>query len=101
MIEEHDFTKVIRKILFEEFGDKAEAIFEKSELFIYLNIKTKSASRDSKSRSSFASIYAIFVLVEDYVERGFAASGDYENAVGANYSNLFNRQKELPFGSKL
>lgn len=101
MIEEHDFTKVINRILIEEFGDKAEAIFRNSELLIYLNIKTVSASRDSKARSSFGSIYAIFVLVEDYVERGFNISGDYGDAVGANFSDLLARQRELPFGSKL
>jgi len=51
---EHEFTPVIMRILREEFGEIGQAIFEKSELLQYLNIKTRAASRGSKSRASFA-----------------------------------------------
>jgi len=40
-------------------------------------------------------------LVEDYIMRGFFESGGYRDATGAKYSNLLQRQRELPFGSKL
>ena len=62
---EHDFTPVIRDILTKYFGDVAEDLFEKSPLLQYINLKTVSATRGSKARSSFANLYAIFVLVED------------------------------------
>lgn len=101
MIKEHGFTPVIKQILHEEFGSLAEEILKQSELLQYLNIKTISASRGSKARGSFGNIYAIYVLVEDYIKRGFHISQAYEDAEGARFSDLFARQRELPFGSKL
>lgn len=88
-------------ILQSEFAEAAEEVFERNELLQYLNIKTKSASRGSKSRGSFANHYALYVLVEDYIARGFHESGDYSSYEGAKFSDLFTRQRELPFGSKL
>ena len=98
---EHAFTKVITRILQEEFGDRSETIFKASELLQYLNIKTRSASRGSKSRGSFGNHYAIYVLVEDYIAKGYTASSDYGKYEGARFSDLHRRQRELPFGSKL
>lgn len=101
MTTEHEFTKVIRRILRDSFGDISEELFERSELLQYLNIKTKSASRGSKSRGSFANHYALYVLLEDYVNSGFQDRGDYSEYEGAKYADLLQRQRELPFGSKL
>jgi len=98
---EHEFTPRIVAILTEQFGDDATEIFEKSELLQYLNIKTKSASRGSKSRAAFGNHYALYVLVEDYVKHGFHEKGNYKDYEGARFSDLFKRQRELPFGSKL
>jgi len=98
---EHLFTPVIMRILKEEFGNLAEAIYDASPLLQYLNIKTKSASMGSKARSAFANHYAVYVLVEDYLAKGFEKSGGYSKYEGARFSDLFRRQRELPFGSKL
>ena len=98
---EHDFTPVISKVLTRRFGDAAQDLFEKSPLLQYINLKTVSATRGSKARSSFANLYAIFVLVEDYIAHGFHKKGDYSKYEGAQFSRLFKRQRELPFGSKL
>lgn len=98
---EHDFTPVISEVLTRYFGDDAQDLFEKSPLLQYVNLKTVSATRGSKARSSFANLYAIFVLVEDYVTHGFHKKGDYTKYEGAQFSKLFKRQRELPFGSKL
>ncbi len=98
---EHLFTPTILAILQQEFPERAQEVFEKSELLQYLNIKTKSASRGSKSRASFANLYAIYVLVEDYVKRGFHQTGGYSEYQGAQFTTLFYRQRELPFGEKL
>jgi len=68
---EHEFTLQILDILKEDFGKKAGFVFENSPLIQYINIKTRSATRGSKSRSSFANLYAIYVLVEDYRNHGF------------------------------
>ncbi len=98
---EHDFTPVINKVLTQRFGNAAQDLFEKSPLLQYINLKTVSATRGSKARSSFANLYAIFVLVEDYIAHGFHKKGDYSKYEGAQFSKLFKRQRELPFGSKL
>lgn len=98
---EHQFTKEIIQIIKDHFGRAADEIFERNPLLQYLNIKTKAASRGSKARGSFANIYAIFVLVEHYLEHGFEKKNDYPKSEGAKFSELFARQRELPFGSKL
>ncbi|MBN2456739.1 MAG: hypothetical protein JXB29_09435 [Sedimentisphaerales bacterium] len=97
----HDFTKVIVDILNVHFLDHGNDLLEKSELLQYLNVKTKAANRGSKARAGFANHYAIYVLVEDYVNQGFHKHDDYHEYKGAQFSNLFKRQRELPFGSKL
>jgi hypothetical protein len=98
---EHTFTSDIKQILKQEFGENADLIFEKSLLVQYLNEKTRSANRGSKARGSFANLYAIYVIIEDYIAKGFDIQGDYSTYDGASFSALFARQRELPFGSKL
>ena len=98
---EHEFTKKIKEILRNNFGDFSDKVFLESPIIQYLNIKTKSASKGSKSRGSFANVYAIYVLVEDYISKGFHKTGKYTDYEGAIFTNLFKRQRELPFGQKL
>lgn len=97
----HEFTKIIESILHSNFESAGQYIFEQSELIQYLNFKTKSANRGSKARGSFANLYAIYVLVEDYLEKEFDKKGDYSKYEGVEFSKLFVRQRELPFGGKL
>lgn len=97
----HPFTNTILKIISEDHENDTDDIFQKSILIQYLNHKTKSANRGSKARGSFGSIYAIYVLVEDYIKNNFHLKGNYSKYVGAKFSDLFKRQRELPFGSKL
>ena len=98
---EHEFTKKIKEILRDNFGDLSDKVFLESPIIQYLNIKTKSASKGLKSRGSFANLYAIYVLVEDYISKGFHKTGEYTEYEGAIFTNLFKRQRELPFGQKL
>ncbi|MEG5032828.1 restriction endonuclease [Microcoleus sp. AT3-D2] len=98
---EHEFTKIIKTILEDKFGDVGYQILRESQLILYLNIKTKSSNKGSKSRGSFANLYAIYVLVEDYLVKNFDRTGMYSDYEGAVYTNLFKRQRELPFGQKL
>ena len=93
-MKEHDFTPVIRHILAEEFGTHSEAILQQSDLLQYINFKTVSASRGSKARGSFGNLYAIYVLVEDYVNRGFHKSGDYRDADGARFTDLLRHRRQ-------
>jgi len=98
---EHDFTPIIKAILSKHFGEDAEDLFEKSHLLQYINLKTVSATRGSKARSSFANLYAIYVLAEDYIYNEFDKKGDYSSYEGVQFSMLLRRQRELPFGRKL
>src|ERR1043165_1091939 len=95
----HAFTSEIEAILAKHFGEAAGDVFELSPLLGYLNFKTKSASRGSKSRGSFANHYALYVLVEDYIVKGFSPggknAGKYSKYEGAKFSDLFRRQREL------
>lgn len=100
-IKEHNFTGTIISILNECFPGKGSDILENSDLLKYINIKTKAANRDSKSRASFANHYAIYVLIEDYVTHEFDVNGGYDDYDGAQFSVLLRRQRELPFGRKL
>lgn len=97
----HQFTAQILAILGKHFGDKAQAVLDASPLLQYLNVKTRSANRGSKSRSSFANLYAVYVLVEDYLAKGYGERVDYKDYEGAKFTALFRRQRELPFGQKL
>ena len=98
---EHEFTKKINEILINNFGVLSDKVFLESPIVQYLNIKTKSASKGSKSRGSFANLYAIYVLVEDYISKGFHKAGKYTEYDGAMFTKLLKRQRELPFGQKL
>ena len=99
---EHTFTKIINDILLaRDFDGNAAEVFAKSELLHYINIKTRSASKGSKSRGSFANLYAIYVLVEDYIKGNFVNGEDYSKYEGAEFSKLLERQRQLPFGGKL
>lgn len=98
---EHEFTPQIFQVLQDSFGDDGIAIFERSPLLQYLNVKTRSASRGSKSRGSFANLYAIYVLVEDYLKNNFDRKKNYDEYEGAKFTDLLERQRQLPFGSKL
>ena len=103
MVTEHSFTSTIIKVLDSFFGKNAEAVLESSLLIQYLNEKTKSANKGSKARSSFANLYSIYIVVEDYINHGYhkAKKGEYADYEGAIFSYLFKRQRELPFGAKL
>lgn len=100
----HAFTPIILEVLKKHFGDYATDVFMSSPILGYLNNKTKAANRGSKARGAFANHYALYVVVEDYIKKGFAgdkAVTPYSKYEGARFSDLFRRQRELPFGSKL
>ena len=92
---EHIFTINIKEILRKNFAKNADDIFEKSQLIQYINEKTRSAGRGSKARSSFANLYAIYVIIEDYIAKDFDTRDDYSKYEGALFNRLFARQREL------
>ena len=103
-IEQHSFTSTIVEILKKHFTEYAEDILSASPILGYLNIKTRAADKDSKARGAFANHYALYVLIEDYIKKGYAngkAELPYSKYEGARFSELFIRQRELAFGAKL
>ena len=101
---EHSFTSTIRDVLSKHYGTYSELIFNSSHILAYLNLKTKSANQGSKARGAFANHYALYVVIEDYIKNGFNkpdSISKYSNYKGARFSDLFDRQRQLPFGSKL
>jgi hypothetical protein len=103
-IARHSFTSTIIEVLQRYFSDYAEDVFVASPILGYLNNKTRAANRGSKARGAFANHYALYVVIEDYINKGFLdgkASMPYSKYQGARFSDLFTRQRELPFGAKL
>jgi hypothetical protein len=99
---EHGFKQTIIDVLDREFGDGHGApLLQQSPLLQYIEIKTRSANRGSKARGSFANLYAIYVLVEDYIRGDFKSTGRYADYEGARFTDLFQRQRQLPFGERL
>jgi hypothetical protein len=100
----HAFTPAILAILKQHFGEAAAQLLQQSPLLGYLNLKTRSANQGSKARSSFANLYALRVVIHDYLEKGFGnneMSGTYSKYEGARFSDLMIAQRSLPFGAKL
>ncbi|MCX6250234.1 MAG: hypothetical protein NTX61_05725 [Bacteroidetes bacterium] len=89
---ENIFTANIKSILKKHFGKTADDIFEKSQLIQYINEKTRSANKGSKARSSFANLYSIYVIIEDYIAKGYDKKGDYSNYEGALFNKPFTKQ---------
>jgi len=101
---DHGFTATIRNILAKRFGEDADEVFDASPLIGYLNKKTRSATQGSKARGSFANHYALYVVLRDYVDKGFLLDerrGTYSKYEGARHTDLMKAQRALPFGSKL
>lgn len=97
-MDDHEFTATIRGILDKNFGPgEGNFLLGSSQLLQYLNSKTRSANRGSKARGSFANLYAIYVLVKDYLN----VAGQYGDYEGAQFSALLADQRKLPFGEKL
>lgn len=100
----HSFTDTIIAIVEKHCPGYAEDVLSASPLLGYLNAKTKAANRGSKARGAFANHYALYVVIEDYISKGFLdgkAGIPYPKYEGARFSDLFKRQRELPFGAKL
>jgi hypothetical protein len=103
-ISHHPFTDRLLEILERRFPGYGLDVLEASPLLGYLNNKTRSANRGSKARGAFANHYALYVVVEDYISKGFLtgeAGIPYSKYVGARFTDLYRRQREMPFGAKL
>lgn len=95
------FEEYIKEYLKNKYQDDAELVLQNALILQYIIFKTRSANKGSKSRGSFANLYAVYVIVEDYLKQKFDINNDYSKYEGAQFSTLLKRQRELPFGEKL
>ena len=80
----------------------AKKILQGAYILQYLDNKTKSVDRSAKARGSFESIYAIYVLIEDYIKHGYTSNDlDYSKYEGMKFTDALIRTRELPFGEKI
>ena len=62
--------KLITRTLEEDYPDKKrKELYENSPLLRYLEYKTRAVNSSSKARASYANLYAIYVLTEDYLNK--------------------------------
>ena len=94
-----DNTQFVEEIIQTEFPECWEHII-KLPLIDYLYRKTRSVVRGSKARGSFGNLYALYVLVEDYIHLT-RSNIDYTEYLGMQFTKALKRQRELPFGEKL
>lgn len=95
------FESYIKDFLKQKYNKDAQQLFSLSQLLQYISKKTKSANKSAKARGSFANLYAIYVVVEDYLQKGYDKKTGYGKYEGAQYTVLMKRQRELPFGQRL
>lgn len=63
------FEAYIKDYLRDKYKKKADELYSLSYILQYLVYKTKSANKGAKARGSFANLYAIYVIVEDYLQK--------------------------------
>jgi len=96
------FSDTIKEILKNSFSTNADEIFKESTLLQYISKKTKSANEGVKTRGNFSALYAIYVLVQDYLAQDYDKKDGYNTSYGgAEYSNLIAKIKSLPFANGL
>src|SRR5699024_1374064 len=95
----HEF---IEEIIVENHGlEKLEKIKE-NKLLQFINDKTNAYNKGAKSRANYGSLFAIYVIIDDYIINEYDnKENDYNEYEGASFSPLFNKMRSLPFGSKL
>ncbi|WP_413308840.1 hypothetical protein AA0X95_11105 [Bacillus sp. 1P10SD] len=91
----------IKEIIEEKYSPRYSKKVYNAPLIQYLVRKTTSVNASSKARGSFANLYALYVLIEDYIQKGFLVSKQYKNYDGMMFKDAFKRQRELPFGQSL
>ena len=92
----------IKHILIENYGERWEYIFSKSQIIQYLNLKSNAIHGDTKTRRSLANWYAIYSILHFYEEKGFVDNKEkYQKFDGFPYTSLLEFQRKQYGGEKL
>lgn len=93
--------KFIENILREDYNKNFKTIFNNSPLLQYLDIKMGAVYGNSKTRRSLANIYAIYSILNFYVDDFYNKKEQYKSFTGYPYTKLFSFCRGLYGGEKL
>ncbi len=92
----------IKEILQKNYGENYKNIYDKSDVIRYLDNKTGAIEGNSKTRRSLGNIYAIYSILNAYIEDGFYNEKEkYKKFDGFEYTRLWNFCRSQYGGSKL
>lgn len=91
----------VRKILEMHFPGRSQQIYNESLLIQYLDKKSGAIHGTAKTRRSLANYYAIYSILNFYVDEFFDNPDEYKRFEGYEYTKLFTFYRGLYGGSKL
>ncbi len=91
----------VREIIEKHFPGQSQQIYEESLLIQYLDKKSGAIHGTAKTRRSLANYYAIYSILNFYVDEFFGKPDKYKKFEGYEYTKLFVFYRGLYGGSKL
>ncbi len=91
----------IEDILEKHFPCESKKIYDKSPLIKFLDSKMGAINGNSKSRRSLGTIYAIYSIINFYIEEFYNEQEKYKKFKGYEFTKLFYFCRTLYGGSKL
>ena len=91
----------VRVILQSNFHESYQRVCDQSFLIQYLDSKMRAVHRNSKSRRSFANIYAVYAILHFYQRDYYQNPDAYRRFLGYDYTQLLTFCRSLYGGSKL
>ena len=91
----------VREIIEKHFPGQSQQIYEESLLIQYLDKKSGAIHGTAKTRRSLANYYAIYSILNFYVDEFFGEPDKYKKFEGYEYTKLFVFCRGLYGGSKL
>lgn len=92
----------IGEIIKKHFGDKAQVIFDKSDIIRYIDLKSSAILGNSKTRKSLGNIYVIYSLLHFYLQDNyFGKPEEYKKFGGYSFTKLLSFCRTLYGGEKL
>ena len=91
----------VQEILEKYFPDQSQQIYAESLLIQYLDKKSGAIHGTAKTRRSLANYYAIYSILNFYVDEYFENPDEYKKFEGYEYTKLFTFYRRLYGGRKL
>ena len=81
-------ASLVLDYLKKKYGKHASSILKNSTLLRYIEKKIGSVGPSPKSRANLGNLFAIYVLVEDYIKNNYHLKGDYSKYGGAKFMEI-------------